>query len=46
VPKNKRTATVAGTSIQLNTMHLRPLPCMKRRQFTAIDDMYRFFAVG
>lgn len=46
VPKDKRTPTVAGALIQLDTMHLRPLPGMERRQFTAIDVVSRCAVIG
>lgn len=42
VPKDKRTPTVPGALIQLDTMHLRPLPGVERRQFTAIDVVSRY----
>ena len=46
VPKDKRTPTVPGALIQLDTMHLRPLPGVERRQFTAIDVVSRCAVVG
>ena len=46
VPKDKRAPTVAGALIQLDTMHLRPLPGMERRQFTAIDVVSRCAVIG
>ncbi len=35
-----------GALIQLDTMHLRPLPGVERRQFTAIDVVSRWAVVG
>ncbi len=35
VPTDKRQPTVPGQLIQFDTMHLRPLPGVERRQFTA-----------
>jgi transposase InsO family protein len=46
VPKDKRTPTEPGALIQLDTMHLRPLPGVERRQFTAIDVVTRCAVVG
>jgi transposase InsO family protein len=46
VPKDKRTPTRPGELIQLDTMHLRPLPGIERRQFTAIDVVSRVAVVG
>jgi putative transposase len=46
VPKAKRPPTVPGALIQLDTMHLRPLPGVERRQFTAIDVVSRWAVVG
>src|SRR5215211_1551263 len=46
VPKDKRTPTEPGALIQLDTMHLRPLPGVERRQFTAIDVVSRTAVVG
>lgn len=46
VPKDKRTPTEPGALIQLDTMHLRPLPGIERRQFTAIDVVSRVAVVG
>jgi transposase InsO family protein len=46
VPKDKRTPTHPGALIQLDTMHLRPLPGVERRQFTAIDVVSRCAVVG
>lgn len=46
VPQDKRQPTVPGALIQLDTMHLRPLPGMERRQFTAIDVVTRCAVLG
>ena len=46
VPVDKRTPTRPGQLIQLDTMHLRPLPGVERRQFTAIDVVSRQAVVG
>lgn len=46
VPKDKRTPTQPGEMIQLDTMHLRPLPGVERRQFTAIDVVSKHAVVG
>ena len=46
VPKETRTPTEPGALIQLDTMHLRPLPGVERRQFTAIDVVSRCAVVG
>lgn len=46
VPKDKRQPTAPGALIQLDTMHLRPLPGVERRQFTAIDVVTRCAVVG
>lgn len=46
VPIDKRLPTMAGAMIQLDTMHLRPLPGMERRQFTAIDVVSRCAVLG
>ncbi len=46
VPKDKRQPTDPGALIQLDTMHLRPLPNVERRQFTAIDVVSRVAVVG
>ena len=46
VPKDKRQPTAPGEMIQLDTMHLRPLPGVERRQFTAIDVVSRVAVVG
>ncbi len=45
VPKDKRQPTDPGALIQLDTMHLRPLPGVERRQFTAIDVVSRVAVV-
>jgi putative transposase len=44
--RRKRQPTVPGALIQLDTMHLRPLPGVERRQFTAIDVVSRVAVVG
>ncbi len=41
VPKDKRQPTEPGELIQLDTVHLRPLPNVERRQFTAVDVVSR-----
>jgi transposase InsO family protein len=46
VPKDKRQPTEPGALIQLDTMHLRPLPNVERRQFSAIDVVSRCAVVG
>ncbi len=46
VPKDKRQPTEPGALVQLDTMHLRPLPGVARRQFTAIDVVSRCAVVG
>jgi len=46
VPKDKRAPTEPGALIQLDTMHLRPLPGVERRQFTAIDVVSRCAVIG
>jgi transposase InsO family protein len=46
VPTDKRAPTEPGALIQLDTMHLRPLPGVERRQFTAIDVVSRCAVVG
>lgn len=46
VPKDKRKPTEPGALIQLDTMHLRPVPGIERRQFTAIDVVSRVAVVG
>jgi transposase InsO family protein len=46
VPRDERTPIVPGALVQLDTMHLRPLPGVERRQFTAIDVVSRCAVVG
>lgn len=46
VPEDKRQPTAPGALVQLDTMHLRPLPGVERRQFTAIDVVSRCAVVG
>jgi putative transposase len=46
VPTDKRQPTEPGALVQLDTMHLRPLPGVERRQFTAIDVVSRCAVVG
>ncbi|MGH2600933.1 MAG: integrase core domain-containing protein [Dehalococcoidia bacterium] len=46
MPTDKRQPTAPGALIQLDTMHLRPLPNVERRQFTAIDVVTRCAVVG
>ena len=46
VPKDQRAPTAPGQLVQLDTMHLRPLPGIERRQFTAIDVVSRQAVVG
>ena len=46
VPKDKRQPTVPGELVQLDTVHLRPLPGLERRQFTAVDVVSRCAVVG
>lgn len=46
VPKDKRTPTQPGELVQLDTVHLRPLPGVERRQFTAVDVVSRTAVVG
>jgi putative transposase len=46
VPKDKRQPTEPGALVQLDTVHLRPLPGVERRQFTAIDVVSRCAVVG
>jgi transposase InsO family protein len=46
LPKGKRQPTQPGELIQLDTMHLRPLPNLDRRQFTAIDVASRSAVVS
>ena len=46
VPTDKRSPTEPGALIQLDTMHLRPLPGIERRQFTAVDVVSRCTVVS
>ena len=46
VPADQRAPTQPGQLVQLDTMHLRPLPGVERRQFTAIDVVSRQAVVG
>jgi len=46
VPKDTRIPTEPGALVQRDTMHLRPLPGVERRQFTAIDVVRRCAVVG
>ena len=46
VPADKRQPTEPGALIQLDTVHLRPLPGMERRQFTAVDVVSRQAVFG
>src|SRR5215217_928070 len=46
VPTDKRQPTEPGALVQLDTMHLRPLPGVERRQFTAIDVVSRCAVLG
>ena len=46
VSADKRQPTVPGQLIQLDTRHLRPLPGVERRQFTAIDVVSRCAVFG
>lgn len=46
VPPDKRAPTAPGALVQLDTMHLRPLPGGERRQFTAIDVVSRCAVLG
>ena len=46
LPKSKRQPTQPGALIQLDTLPLRPLPTLERRQFTAIDVVSRYAVVG
>jgi putative transposase len=46
VPKDKRQPMEPGAMVQLDTMHLRPLPGVERRQFTAIDVVSRCAVLG
>ena len=46
VPAEARRPTRPGQLIQLDTMHLRPLPGVERRQFTAVDVVSRLAVLG
>jgi len=46
VPTDQRRPTRPGQLVQLDTMHLRPLPGVERRQFTAVDVVSRHAVVG
>jgi transposase InsO family protein len=46
LPKDKRAPTQPGELIQLDTLHLCPLPNLDRRQFTAIDVVSRYGVFG
>lgn len=46
VPRDKRQPTLPGQLVQLDTVHLRPLPGLERRQFTAVDVVSRCAVVG
>jgi transposase InsO family protein len=46
LPKSKRQPSQPGELLQLDTMHLRPLPNLERRQFTAVDVASRYAVVG
>ncbi len=46
LPTAKRQPSQPGELIQLDTMHLRPLPNLERRQFTAVDVASRLAVVG
>lgn len=46
VPPDKRTPAHPGQLVQLDTVHLRPLPGLERRQFTAVDVVSRCAVVG
>lgn len=46
LPKDQRQPTEPGQLIQLDTMHLRPLPGVERRQFSAIDVVSRCAVLG
>lgn len=46
VPQDQRHPTVPGQLVQLDTVHLRPLPGLERRQFTAVDVVSRCAVVG
>lgn len=46
VPVEARHPTRPGQLVQLDTVHLRPVPGVERRQFTAIDVVSRTAVVG
>jgi transposase InsO family protein len=46
LPKEKRTPTVPGELIQLDTVHVHPEPGVERRQFTAVDVVSRYGVFG
>ena len=46
VPADQRHPTRPGQLVQLDTLHLRPLPGVERRQFTAIDVVSRHAVLG
>jgi len=46
VPVEARRPTRPGQLVQLDTMHLRPLPGVERRQFTAVDVVSRLAVLG
>lgn len=46
LPKDKRHPSVPGALIQLDTVHLQPLPGVQRRQFTAVDVVSRLAVLG
>jgi hypothetical protein len=46
VPKDKRTPTVPGELIQLDTVHVHPVPGIEWRQFTAVDVVSRYGVFG
>lgn len=46
VPADERAPAEPGALIRLDTMHLRPLPGVERRQSTAVDAVSRVAVVG
>lgn len=46
VPVDQRHPTRPGQVVQLDTVHLRPLPGVERRQFTAVDVASRHAVFG
>ena len=46
VSKDNRLPTQLGELTQIDTMQLRPLPGVERRQFTAIDVVSRVAVLG